>query len=219
MVWVTRDEAAAAWRAWTSLSRGDGAAQRAQHDARPELRVHAGRGLAGHRVELVEQHRLALDEEVDARQAAAARDPECVDGKLAKALACRVGDPRGHLQLHPALGVLGLVVVPAGALEQDDLARLGGLRAVGVAQHRALDLQPRAVGLDDHARVVGERAVERRAQLALLRHADDAHRRAQPRGLDPAGKPDAVELGGLAAILLHQRVGDLRECRRPPSGP
>ena len=64
--------------------------------------------------------------------------------------------PRGHDQLHPARPVLGLVVVPVGALE-DDLAGHRGL-GLAVAEHRALDLQPGGEALDDHQAVVRERA-------------------------------------------------------------
>jgi hypothetical protein len=82
-----------------------------------------------------------------------------------------------------------------------------------VAEHRALDLEPRAVGLDDHARVVGEGAVERGLQLGLVRDPHDPDRRSEPRRLDPAGEPDVRQVGLVAAVLLDERVGDLRDPR------
>ena len=62
----------------------------------PELRVDARRREAGHRVELVEQHALALDEEVRAREARAAEVRERRDRDRAQLVA------RGAARCRPA---------------------------------------------------------------------------------------------------------------------
>ena len=67
----------------------------------------------------------------------------------------------------------------------DDLARERRL-GLRVADHRALDLAPVAMRLDDHARVVAKRQLDRVVELLLGRHdARDADARAQARRLDP----------------------------------
>ena len=84
----------------------------------PQLRVDARRREARERVELVDQHALAvLDEEVHARQAGAADAQERVARRAGAPPRARASSqPRGHDELHPARRVLGLVVVPVGAL-------------------------------------------------------------------------------------------------------
>src|SRR5947209_5228457 len=150
---------------------------------------HAGGGEARHRVELVEQHMLALDEEVDAGQPAAPAEKEGLDGHLLDALAYPGRDARRHDQLHTARCVLGLVVVPARlAGGQYDLARLGG-DGLPVADHRALDLEPAGRCLDDGQRIVFERGLKRIRQLGRASRPDDPDRRAQARRLDEPRQP------------------------------
>ncbi len=71
--------------------------------------------------------------------------------RLADLLGASSPMPGRDDEVHAPRLVLGLVVVPVGV--GDDLARQRGLR-LGVAEHRALDLEAVAVRLDDHARVV-----------------------------------------------------------------
>ena len=65
-----------------------------------QLRVHARRREAGHRVQLVHQHPLAVDEEVHSCEPLAAGVLECLQRELLHPLSRARGDPRGHLQLH-----------------------------------------------------------------------------------------------------------------------
>ena len=193
-----------------------------QPAADPELAVDARLGEAGHRVELVEQDRVAVDEEVRAGQALHADVAEGAHGELADALPGGGRDARGDDELHPALGVLRLVVVPAGPLEQDDLAGLARLGRPRPAQDGALDLEPGRRGLDDHARVVGQRLRDGGVDLAGLRDADDADRRAQPGRLDPAREaeagdvvPHGLRLARPALGVAGRRVGPAGPPRRP----
>ena len=81
----------------------------------PQLREDARRREARHRVELVDQHAVALDEEVHPREPRAADAQERLAREAAHLVGHGVGDPGRHPQLHPARAVLGLVVVPVGA--------------------------------------------------------------------------------------------------------
>src|SRR5512132_2174033 len=130
-----------------------------------ELAVDAGLGEAGDRVELVDEDLLAVHEEVAAGEPAAATERENPARQLPHALGCGSGDLGGDDQLHAALGVLGLVVVPIRAL-RDDLARRRGRRDL-VAEQRALDLFARRGRLHDHARVVPARFLDRPVELLL----------------------------------------------------
>src|SRR6185295_4269193 len=79
----------------------------------PELGVDAGLGEAGHRVELVDEDgAVGVDEEVAAGEAGAAGELEGADRLLAHAGDLVVGEGRRDEQLHAAVAVLGLVVVP-----------------------------------------------------------------------------------------------------------
>ena len=120
-----------------------------------QLGVDARGGEPGDRVELVHEHPVALHEEVHARHPGAADDPEHLDGQPPHRLERRLRQAGGHDQLHPAALVLGLVVVPAVAALQDDLARPRGDR-VRVAEHRALHLHALHQALHQGDRVVLE---------------------------------------------------------------
>ena len=78
------------------------------------------------------------------------------DGELLHALERLGRQPRGHDQIHPAVGVLRVEVVPVGV--RDDLADDRRDR-IAVAEHADLDLDSRLELLDEHLVVVapGER--------------------------------------------------------------
>ena len=113
----------------------------AQAAGRPQLAVHRRGGEAGHGVQLVDEHLVAVDEEVDARQAVAVRAGERLGGELLHACGLLVGDAGGHDEVHPADRVLRVVVVPIGVAEELDLARCRDLRLLWRAEHGAFDLQ------------------------------------------------------------------------------
>src|SRR5919206_1842769 len=79
----------------------------------PELCVDAGGGEAGDGVDLVEQQpvRAAFQEEVDARHARGVYGLEGLAGYAPYLLCDLVRDGGGGDELHPALDVLGLVIV------------------------------------------------------------------------------------------------------------
>ena len=110
--------------------------------------------------------------------------------------------PRRDDQVHPALVVLGRVVVPVGPVEavRIDLARQRRDR-VAVAEHAALDLDAGDELLDQHLLVVLERELDRVVQLLRREGLGDAHRRAQARRLDE----HRVAEGVLDGIALPQR--------------
>ena len=147
-----------------------------------ELRVDARRGEAGNRVELVDDHlAVGAHEEVDPRHALAVRRDERLDRELLHALQRLGRQPGGHDQLHPAVRVLRVEVVPVGV--GDDLADHRRDR-VAVAEHADLDLH---AGLELlHEDLVVVAAGERNRGLELLRsaHLRDPDRRPEPRRLD-----------------------------------
>ena len=154
-----------------------------------QLRVDAGLGEAGHRVDLVDQHlAVGLDEEVAAGEAGAAGEGEDRGGELADARrssAREIG--AGTAQLHAALAVLGLEVVPLGV--GDDLARQRGLRA---PRCRAPSTRPRGrwprPRRSPAGRGAGPARPPRRGPSRSL-DPGDADARADPRGLDPERQP------------------------------
>ena len=149
----------------------------------PELGVDAGLGEAGHGVDLVDEDRaVGLDKEVAAGEAAAAGEPEHARRQLLDPGDGLGGDRRRRQQLHAALRVLRLEVVPVGV--RDDFARQRGL-GVLVAEHRALDLAALRRSLDDHPRVVASRELDRRVEVLGVVDLRDPHARTEPRGLDP----------------------------------
>ena len=109
----------------------------------------------------------------------------------------RSARPRGHPQLHPAVGVLRLEVVPAGALEQDDLARARRPRARRAPSPRT---PPR-----------GRPRTPRRSRGRRGRRPARARRRALPRPhlRDPDG-------GAEAGRLDEQRQPERGRARRAP---
>ena len=129
----------------------------------------------------------------------------------------RSGSRAGTTSSIPPRPVLGLVVVPLGAL-QDDLTGDRGLR-LAVADHRALDLEARRKALDDHQRVVPERALERGRDVRLRPCLGDPDRASEPRRLDEHGRAEHRQLAAhgirlrAPARLAHRRVGDLRHGR------
>ena len=101
----------------------------------------------------------------------------------------------GDHQVHLALVVLRLVVVPLVARD-DDLAdeRCKGLP---VPEHADLDLDARDELLDEHLLVMPERKLDPPAQLLLVVRLCDADRGAETGGLDEHGVAERV-LGGRA---------------------
>src|SRR5215210_2013642 len=184
---------------------------------REQLAEHAGLGGAGNSEENVDQDLVAVDEEVHPRQAGATRPAERLERQLPHQPARRLGHPGRDDELHPARGVLGLVVVPLAG-RHHDLPGLGGDR-LAIADHRALDLQPSGGGLDDRPVVVGEGAVQRGSQLVRRGDLDDPHRRAQRCRLDEHRQPQLRHLVGHRltirppAVMGHRRVADLRDSR------
>ena len=65
-----------------------------------ELRVDAERGEPGHRVDLIEQYAVTLDEEVDSRESLAAGEFEGPQRRLAHAAGERLRDRGGNRQAH-----------------------------------------------------------------------------------------------------------------------
>src|SRR5499425_19044 len=163
----------------------------------PELGIGAGRGEAGQRVDLVDEHAaLALDEEVHAREPRAVHGAEGLHRELAHA-AGDLGRQRcGHLEGGVTLAVLRLVVVPLARVA--DLAGHGSLRMV-VAEHGDLDLASLHGALDEDATVVSRGEGEGSGEILGRLHLADAHAGAQVRGLDKAGKPQR-----LAHRALHR---------------
>src|SRR5712691_1384643 len=87
----------------------------------PETRVGAGGGEARDGIDLVDQHALALDEEVHARHAGAVDCPEGAEGEIAHGLGHLGRQRRGHLEGSLPRRVLRLVVVPLARIA--DFAR------------------------------------------------------------------------------------------------
>ena len=130
--------------------------------------------------------------------------PEDLDGQPADLL--HVLGSRGHHELHPAVGVLGLVVVPV-ARPQDDLPRSRRHR-VAVAEHRALDLDSLHHPLDHHDRVVLEGQRKRALELLGSRGLRYPHRRSEPGRLD---EDRQREVESRAPAVARHRVVDLRD--------
>ena len=128
----------------------------------PQPRVHRDLGEAGQAVQLVHVvgERVAVDQEVDAREAARPRARDRRRSPLAQLLRERLGDRRRHEQLGALVDVLRLVVVPLalGA----DLARHRRLGRL-VAEQRDLDLARVDAPLDQELRVVAHRVARARA--------------------------------------------------------
>src|SRR5207302_7252809 len=80
----------------------------------PQLGVDTRLREPGHRVELVEDDRVAVDKEVNTCKAAAASALEGLQGELTHAIPGGLADARRHDQLHPAGLVLRGIVVPLG---------------------------------------------------------------------------------------------------------
>src|SRR5215210_1313695 len=158
-----------------------------------ELGVDARRGEAGDRVQLVDEHLAVAHEEVDARHPLAVRRHVRAQSEVADALDRVRRQARRHDQVHPALVVLGRVVVPVRPAEPvgDDLARQRRDR-IAVPEHAALDLDPVDELLDQDLLVVLEGERDRFLELlgrARLRHAD---RRAEARRLDEDREAERV---------------------------
>jgi hypothetical protein len=146
-------------------------------------------------------------------------------------------------ELHPALVVLRREVVPL-VLERVDLAgQRGDRRWDAVAEDAHLHLRPRDELLHQHLLVVPEGKLDGRRELVLRVHLRDAHRGAEPRGLDEHGiaervfdrvpEPDrvvrrhrdaAVAHDLLEQVLVHRErggrdpgadVGDVGELEQP----
>src|SRR5262249_12090944 len=181
----------------------------------PQPRVRAGGREAGDGVDLVQDHAIAVDEEVHARHARGVDGAERGHGGFAHARGERGADPRGYYDARLALDVLRRVVVPFGVVA--DFTRQRRLGRV-VTEDTDLDLaRPVHRALHHDLSVVPRGLVERRGQRVCARHAADAHTRAQVRRLHEAGK--AGDLGDAAGHLLgpltplaaqHDRVLDDR---------
>src|SRR5215467_6562816 len=74
----------------------------------PQLRIHADRGEARDRVDLVDERRaILLQKEIDARHTLAAGNSECQDGELLQVCHDALGQPRRDLQHCAMLYIVG----------------------------------------------------------------------------------------------------------------
>ena len=122
------------------LRSGDRAARDSDAGRLPQLRVHADRGEAGHRVDLVDEEPPAVASTAGSRRAPCRRSrSRGTPRRPAAALRrpCAAGRSAGMTRARSVVEVLRLVVVELA--RRDDLAGDRGLRVV-VAEHRALDL-------------------------------------------------------------------------------
>src|SRR6266508_2926155 len=161
----------------------------AEPGGRPHLRVAARRGEAGDRVDLVDQHAIALEKKVDARHARTVDRAEGGDRQLADPPSGLGRHGRRHRDSRLALQVLGRIVVPVGVVT--DLARERSDRLV-VAEHAHFDLTPPHGALDEDLAIVTSSEIYRGGQRSRLAHLADPDARAQVRGLDEAGKADGL---------------------------
>ena len=146
-----------------------------------ELRVHARRGEAGDRVDLVDDDlAVGAHEEVDAGHPLALGGHERVDGESAHVCVRLRGDASRDDEIHPALVVLRRIVVPVRV--RDDLADDGRDR-VAVAQNSTLDLDAVDALLDQDLVVVPARELDGGTELLVTADLGDADRRAETGGL------------------------------------
>src|SRR5581483_6216138 len=171
-----------------------------------EARVDARRGESRDRVQLVDEHLAVVpDEHVCARHAFAIGGDEGPDRELLGARDLLLPDARGHDEVHLALVVLRLEVVPL-VVGDDDLARQRRGRRQ-VSEHAHLDLDPRDEPLDEHLLVVLEGERDRGLQLVVVVRLRDADARAEPCGLDEHRVPERVARLGAEAegdVLRHR---------------
>ena len=134
---------------------------------------------------------IAVDDEtVDAGHPLALGDAERLDRRALDRFQHVLWQVRRDHELHPALVVLRLIVVPLVA-EWDDLA---GDDAIGltIAEHADLDLDPVEKLLDQDLVVVAEGKLDRSLELGLVVRLADPDRGSEPRGLDEAGEAEGV---------------------------
>ena len=185
-----------------------------------QLRVDAGLGEAGHRVDLVDEHlAVGLDEEVAAGEAGAAGEGEGRGGQLADAGGLRPrrsapapaapSRPRSYLASKSYQSALA-TISPGSEAWGDSLPS---------TEHSTS--RPVGRGLDDHPRVVAAAPARppRRARPSSV-DAGDADAGAHPRGLDP--ERQARSPRSARASLLADRdeldLGDAARRRRAASG-
>src|SRR5262245_17240126 len=181
----------------------------------PHPRVSARRREAGDRVDLVDEEPLTLEEEVDARHAAAVDRPEGRDPQLLHPTGVHGPDGRGHHDFRLAVGVLRGVVVPLRGVA--DLGRDRG-HGIVVAEHADFDLTPEHGALDQHLAVVPRGFVERDAERLRVMDFADADAGAEVRRLHEVRKAElardtGAHGGGILTPLptRHHEVLDDRQ--------
>ena len=163
--YVERRARAASWRSSASSTRRSSSAGVRDAALGEELRVDARRGEARDRVQLVDDDLRRRGE----RRSRRAPSPRSRSRRTRRPRARRtslrrlVGQARGDDQVHAAVGVLRVEVVPVGV--RDDLADDRGDR-LAVAEDTDLDLDARLELLDEHLVVVP--AGERDGRVELL---------------------------------------------------
>src|SRR6266850_3481017 len=141
----------------------------------PQFRIHADRGESRHRVNLVYDHaiRLALNEEVNARQSRAVDRLERAYGVALKARDYLLRQLCRHLSPRGVVDILVLIIVEFVA--RDYLARKAGHRML-VAEDAHFYFAPVYCALDDYLAVVARGVINGVAEILLVRRLGDADR-------------------------------------------
>ena len=150
-----------------------------------QLRIDARRGEPGDRIELVDDHGpVRADEEVHAGHAFAVGGDERRDGDVPNPTEHILWQPCGNDQLHAAVRVLRVEVVPVRV--GDDLSDRRG-NGTTIPQDADLHLDAGLELLDQDLFVVAPRERDGRLELVLRAHLRDANRRSHSSGLDEHG--------------------------------